>query len=100
MLSFESDRSFHLDFHPHPGMEAALKAVFPLRQIRHVDLAALQDSCLGHRNGGKPGRTFWNRGLSRRVEGRDEAAAKLRHLGEGMDFAALVDTITVVPFLM
>src|SRR5262245_24533179 len=48
--SFPNGRSrsgrelLHLDRHPHPGMNAALKAVFTLRQTRNLPAAALKDS--------------------------------------------------------
>jgi hypothetical protein len=42
--------SFDLDLHAHPRMDAALKTMFPFRQIRDVDFAALKDPGLGHRD--------------------------------------------------
>jgi hypothetical protein len=72
-------------------MDAALKTMFTFRQIRDVDLAALKDSSLGHRDFRKAAGTFGNRVLSWRIELRYEAATEVRHLGEGVRLAALVD---------
>ena len=63
--------------------------MFALRQAGYVDIAALQDSCPGHRYVRKSAVTFWNRVLSR-IEARDEAASKVVHLGEGMRLATFV----------
>ena len=56
--------SFHLDFHAHPRMDAALKKMFTFRQARDLALAALKDSGPGHREVRKATGTFGNRGLS------------------------------------
>src|SRR5947209_233272 len=71
-------------------MDAALKKVFTLLQTRNLDSAGLKDSSLGHRDVGKAAGTFGNRGLSV-IERPYEAATELRHLGEGVRLAALVD---------
>ena len=71
-------------------MDAALKKMFPLRQIRNLGLAALEDSSFGDRDVLKTAGTFGNRILSV-IEPRYEAAAELRHLGEGVRLAALVE---------
>jgi len=46
-------RSFHLDFHAHPGMDAALKEMLALRKACELKLAALQDSGSGNLNSRK-----------------------------------------------
>jgi hypothetical protein len=61
-------------------MDAALKKMFTLRQIRDLGLAALKDSCFGDRDVLEAAGTFANRLLSR-VEPRYKAASELRHLG-------------------
>jgi len=71
-------------------MDAALKKMFTLRQIRDLGLAALKHSSFGDRDVPKTAGTFRNRSLSV-IEIRDEAATELRHLGEGVRLAALVD---------
>jgi hypothetical protein len=71
-------------------MDAALKTMFALRQTRDLDMAALKDSSLGHREVRKAAGTFGNRGLSV-IESVYKAATELRHFGEGVGFAALVD---------
>ena len=71
-------------------MDAALKKMFAFLQTRDVDMAALKDSSLGHREVRKAAVTFGNRGLSV-IEPRYEAATELRHLSEGVRLAALVD---------
>ena len=72
-------------------MDTALKAMFPLRQTRDVDVAALKDASLGHRNVRKAARTFGYSVFSRCVEPGYEAAPKLRDLGEGVRLATLID---------
>ena len=76
--------SLHLDFHAHPRMDAALKKMFPFRQARYLELAALQDSRFGDREIFKPTGTFWCYGLSS-IEVFDKAATKVRNLGETGD---------------
>jgi hypothetical protein len=71
-------------------MDAALKKMFTFCQTRDQELAALQDSGLGHRDVRKAAGTFGNRGLSS-IEVRYEAATEMRHLREGVGLAALVD---------
>ena len=71
-------------------MDAALKKMFTLRQIRDLSLAALKDSSFGDRDVLETAGTFENRILSV-IEPRYEAAAELRHFGEGVRLAALVD---------
>src|ERR1700682_6724268 len=56
--------SFHLDFHAHPRMDAALKKMFTFRETRDLDTAALKDSGLGHRDVRKAATTFGNRVFS------------------------------------
>jgi len=90
-ISWRNHGSLHLDFHAHPGMDAALKTMFTFRQTRDLDMAALQDSSPSHRDLPKAAVTFGNRGLSRPIEARYEAATELRDLGEGVGLAALVD---------
>jgi hypothetical protein len=72
-------------------MDAALKKIFTLRQARDLDMAALKDSGLGYRDLRKAAGTFGNRILSWRIKTRYKAATELRHLGEGVRLAALVD---------
>ena len=67
------------------------KTMFTFRQTRDLDMAALKDSSLGHRDCRKAAGTLGNRVLSWRIEPRYEAATELRHLGEGVRLAALVD---------
>src|SRR6267378_3183151 len=55
-------RSFHLDFHAHPRMDAALKKMFTLRQTGDLGVAALKDSGPGHRDVRKATGTFGNHG--------------------------------------
>jgi hypothetical protein len=71
-------------------MDAALKEMFTLGQIRDLGLAGLKDSSFGDRDVLKAAGTFGNRVLSV-IEPRYEAATELRHLGEGVGLAALVD---------
>src|SRR6266576_3100692 len=71
-LSLACHGSFHLDFHAHPRMDAALKKMFTFRQTRDLALAALKDSGLGHRNVREAAGTFRNRLLSWRIEHRSE----------------------------
>jgi len=71
-------------------MNAALKKMFTLRQIRDLGLAALEDSSFGDCDVLKAAGTFGNRILSV-IEIRYEAATEFRHLGEGVRLAALVD---------
>src|SRR6267378_8398177 len=82
--------SFHIDCHAHPRMDAALKKMFTPRQTSDVEMAALQDSSLGHRDVRKAAGTFGNRLLAWRIEPRYEPATELRYLGEGVRLAALV----------
>ncbi len=82
---------FHLYCHPHPGMDAALEIVFPFRQVRDLDGAALEDARLGHRDVAKAAFTFRNGCFSGSIEVRYEAAAKLGHLSESMRLATLID---------
>ena len=71
-------------------MDAALKKMFALRQIRDLGLAALKDSSFGDRDVLKAAGAFGNRILSV-IEIRYESATERRHLGEGVGLAALVD---------
>src|ERR1700730_3383014 len=80
----------HLNRHAHPGMDAALKTMFTFRQTRDLDMAALKDSSLGHREVRKAAVTFGNRGLSV-IEPVYITATELCHLGEGVRLAALAD---------
>src|SRR5947208_13713368 len=66
-LSLARHGSFHLDFHAHPRMDAALKKMVTFRQTRDLALAALKNSGLGHRDVRKAAGTFGNRVLSRRI---------------------------------
>src|SRR5664279_1641257 len=88
-FSLACHRSFHFDLHAHPRMDTALKTVFTFRQTRDLDLAALKDSSLSHRDVRKAAGTFRNRVLSRHIELRYEAATEVRHLGECVRLAAL-----------
>ena len=63
-LSLACHGSFHLDFHAHPRMDAALKKMFTFRQTRDLALAALKDSGFGHREVRKAASTFGNRVFS------------------------------------
>src|ERR1700676_1994514 len=90
--------SFHLDFHAHPRMDAALKKMFTFRETRDLALAALKDSGLGHGDIRKAAGTFGNRGLSS-IKVVYEAATELRHLGEGVRLAALVEYVKSGSFL-
>src|SRR5580700_6722990 len=83
--------SLHLDFHAHPGMDAALKKMCTLGQIPDRELAALEDACPGHRDLRKASGTLGNRGFSWCIERWDKAATELLHFREGVRFAALVD---------
>src|ERR1700716_185987 len=71
-------------------MDAALKTMFTFRQTRDLDMAALKDSSLGHRQVRKSAGTLGNRGLSP-IQPRYKAATELRYLGEGVRLAPLVD---------
>jgi len=73
-------------------MDAALKKMFTFRQARDLALAALKDSGPGHREVRKAAGTFGNRGLSC-VKIPYKAAAEVRHLGEGVWLAALVEYV-------
>src|SRR5713101_127444 len=64
-VSLACHGSLHLDFHAHPRMDAALKTMFTFRQTRDHDLAALEDSGLGHGDVRKAASTLGNRVLSR-----------------------------------
>jgi len=72
-------------------MDAALKKMFTFRQAGDLDLAALKDSGLGHRDVRKAAGTFRNRDLSWRIKRGYKAATELRHLSEGVRLDALVD---------
>src|SRR5258708_16988882 len=91
-------RSFDFDCHTHPRMNTALKEMFPLRQTRDLQLAALKDTSPRHRDDLKPARTFGNR-LFSMIEGGYETAPKFRHLGEGVRFTTLVDYDKGGPFI-
>src|SRR5882762_544315 len=69
-ISLACHGSFHLDFHAHPRVDAALKKMFTFRQTRDLALAALKDSGFGHREVRKAAGTFGNRLLSWRIEHR------------------------------
>src|SRR6266481_3303954 len=79
----------HVDCHPHPWMDAALKMMLTPRQPRDLELTALKDPGLGHLEVGKAAGTFGNRLLSS-IEIGYEPAAELLHLGERVRLAALV----------
>jgi len=83
--------SFHLDFHAHPRVDAALKKMFTRRQICDLELAALQESSPGYGDLAKTAGAFRNSLLSRSIELRYEPATKMLYLGEGMRLAALID---------
>ena len=72
-------------------MDAALKTMFPRRQICDLELATLEHSSPGYRDLAKSAGTFGNRMLSGRIELRYEAATEVLDLGKGVRFAALVD---------
>src|SRR5882724_431528 len=82
--------SLHLDFHAHPRMDAAFKKMFPFRQTRYLELAALQDSRFGDGEIFKPTRTFRCHDFSS-IEVFYKAATKVRNLREGVRLAALID---------
>jgi hypothetical protein len=71
-------------------MHAALKTMFAFLQTRDIDSTGLKNASPGHRNVRKAAGTFGDRGLSV-IQRPYEAATELRHLGEGMRLAALVD---------
>ena len=71
-------------------MYAALKQVFAFVQVLQRELATLENASSGHFYARKAARTFRDCCLSA-VQPWDESAAKLRYLGEGMRFAALVN---------
>ena len=48
-----SRESLHVNFDAHPGMDAALEQMLSLRQASDIEMAALKNSGLGHRDGGK-----------------------------------------------
>src|SRR5215469_1150613 len=91
LVPSRAERSLHIDGHAHPGMDAALKTMRALRQVPDLDFAALENSSLRHSDVGKATCTFGNRVFSRRIESWYEAATELRHLGECVRLAALVD---------
>ena len=72
-------------------MDAALKKMFTLRQTRDLDMAALENSGLGHRDLRKATGAFGNRALSWRIKPRYKTAAEARHLGKSVRLTALVD---------
>ncbi len=92
-------RSLHLDFHAHPGMNAALKTMFTFQEIRNVDIATLKDSSLGDCDVRKAAGAFGDSVLSWRIEPWYEAA-ELCDLGEGVRLAAWSTTLRVVPSLI
>src|SRR5277367_185192 len=91
--------SFHDDFHPHPRMNAALKIMLTLREIRDLHAAALKDSRPGHCDVGKASSAFRDRVFSWSVESRDESAAEMRYFREGVWLTALIDDAEVGSFL-
>ena len=90
-FSSTATSSFHLDFHAHPRVDAALKKMFTRRQTCDLELAALKESSPGYRNLAKAAGTFGNRLLSGPIELRYEAATEVLDLGKGMRLAALID---------
>src|SRR5215469_14132052 len=79
----------HLYGHAHPGMNAALKLMFALRQPRDVDAAALQNSRLGHGHSPEATGTFRN-GCFSSVQAIDEASAEVGNFCERVGLSALV----------
>ena len=84
--------SLHVNFHAHPGMDAALEQMLSLRQTSDIEMAALKNPGLGHRDFGKAAGTFRNdAGCAARVERRQESVIECFHLREGVRLAALID---------
>ena len=73
-------------------MDAALKKMFTFRQTRDLGMAALKDSGFGDREVLKAIGTFGNCSLSS-IKVPYKAATEVRHLGEGVRLAALVDYV-------
>src|SRR5215472_14425791 len=71
-------------------MEAALKSVFTLGQIRELDVAAAKDPGRGHCDFRVAACTFGNRVLPS-IEAGYKTATELSHLGEGKGLTALID---------
>jgi hypothetical protein len=82
---------FHVNCHAHPGMYAALKTMFALRQAVNLQLAALQDARPGDGEVFEAAGAFGDRGLAA-VKVADEAAPELLNPSEGVRLAALVDS--------
>jgi len=90
---FRGHASLHGNGGAHPRMDAALKVMLALGEIRDVELTALKDAGSGDGDFGKAAGALGNDFLTRRVETRDEAATELCNFGEGMRLAALVDRV-------
>jgi hypothetical protein len=82
--------SVDFDRHPHPRVDATLKMMLALSQTRDPQLAALQDSSACDRDAAKAGRALGHCCLSS-IEASYETTSKIRHRGEGVRLAALVD---------
>ena len=74
-------------------MNAALKMVFSLGQVRYVNAAALKNSGLGNSDVCESAGAFRNRGRGWPIKLWYEASAEMGYLREGMRLAALVDNV-------
>ena len=82
--------SFDFDRHPHPRVDATLKMMLALGQTRDPQLAALQDSSTCNRDAAKAGRALGHCCLTS-IEASYETTSEIRHRGEGVRLATLVD---------
>jgi len=83
-------RLLDLNCHTHPRVDTTLKMVFAPAQTRDLQLAALQDSSTGNRHAFKAGCALGHCYLSS-IETSYETTSKIRHGGEGVRLATLVD---------
>jgi hypothetical protein len=70
----------HVNLDAHPGMNATLEQVFSFRQIEDMEMAALKNPGLRHRDCGKTTCTFGDDVFARSVQSGDEPSSKLLHL--------------------
>src|SRR5580704_4927060 len=79
-------------------MDATLKVMLALGEIRYAELTPLKDAGPGHGDFGKASRALGSDFLTRRVETGYEAATKLCDFGKGVRLAALIDGVNRCSF--
>ena len=85
----------HVNLDAHSGMKATLDQLFSFRETEDIEMAALKNPGLRHRDRGKATCTFGDDAFARSVQSGDEPSTKLLHLS----IRQLINSHPIVPVM-